>query len=158
MSEVDGHAWVSGPRVRRSLVDGALGEAEVAGAAGGDQLDDLAVGDVLAGHLGGDPAEVERGDAVGDLEDVVHVVGDEHDAEAVVGEPADEVEHLRVCATPRAAVGSSSRTTLEFQSTALAMATVCRWPPERLATLLAHRLHGAHGQRGEGLAGAAAPC
>ena len=39
-----------------------------------------------------------------------------------------------VCATPRAAVGSSSMTTLEFQSTALAIATVCRWPPERLAT------------------------
>ena len=39
-----------------------------------------------------------------------------------------------VCATPRAAVGSSSMTTLEFQSTALAMATVWRWPPDRLAT------------------------
>ena len=39
-----------------------------------------------------------------------------------------------VCATPRAAVGSSSTTTLEFQSTALAIATVWRWPPDRLAT------------------------
>ena len=40
----------------------------------------------------------------------------------------------RVCATPSAAVGSSSTTTLLSHSTALAMATVWRWPPERLAT------------------------
>ena len=40
----------------------------------------------------------------------------------------------RVCATPSAAVGSSSSTTLEFQSTALAIATVWRWPPESDAT------------------------
>ena len=39
-----------------------------------------------------------------------------------------------VCATPRAAVGSSRMTTRLFHSTALAMATVWRWPPERLAT------------------------
>ena len=39
-----------------------------------------------------------------------------------------------VCATPRAAVGSSRTTTLEFQSTALAIATVWRWPPDRLDT------------------------
>ena len=39
-----------------------------------------------------------------------------------------------VCATPSAAVGSSRTTSLLFQSTALAIATVCRWPPERLAT------------------------
>ena len=44
--------------------------------------------------VGGDPAEVQRGDPVGDLEDVVHVVRDQHHAEAVVGEPADQVEHL----------------------------------------------------------------
>ncbi len=31
-------------------------------------------------------------------------------------------------------MGSSRITTLEFQSTALAMATVWRWPPDRLAT------------------------
>ena len=40
----------------------------------------------------------------------------------------------RVWATPSAAVGSSRKTTLLFHSTALAMATVWRWPPERLAT------------------------
>src|SRR5690349_2968336 len=40
----------------------------------------------------------------------------------------------RVCATPSAAVGSSSITTLESQSTAFAIATVWRWPPESDAT------------------------
>src|SRR5689334_2869226 len=40
----------------------------------------------------------------------------------------------RVCATPSAAVGSSSITTLESQSTAFAIATVWRWPPESEAT------------------------
>src|SRR5437764_530546 len=39
-----------------------------------------------------------------------------------------------VCATPSAAVGSSRMTTLLFHSTALAIATVCRWPPDRLDT------------------------
>ena len=60
-------------------------------------------------------------------------------AEALVGQALDQVEHLRVWATPSAAVGSSRMTTLEFHSTALAMATVWRWPPDRLATVLAHR-------------------
>ena len=70
------------------------GEAEVARAARGDQLDDLAVGDVAGRHLRDHPAQVEAGDAVGDLEHVGHVVADQHDAEALLGQPADEVEHL----------------------------------------------------------------
>ena len=40
----------------------------------------------------------------------------------------------RVWATPSAAVGSSRITTREFQSTARATATDCRWPPESVAT------------------------
>src|SRR5262249_5270023 len=39
-----------------------------------------------------------------------------------------------VCATPRAAVGSSRKTTRLFHSTARATATDCRCPPERVAT------------------------
>ncbi len=39
-----------------------------------------------------------------------------------------------VWATPRAAVGSSSRTSLEFHITALATATAWRWPPDSVAT------------------------
>ena len=38
-------------------------------------------------------AEVEHDDPVGDLEDVVHVVGDEQRRVALLGEPAREVEH-----------------------------------------------------------------
>ena len=40
-------------------------------------------------------------DAVGDLEHVVHVVRDDHDAEALLREPLDEVEHLRASARRR---------------------------------------------------------
>ena len=39
-----------------------------------------------------------------------------------------------VCATPRAAVGSSRMTSFEFHWTAFATATDCRWPPESVAT------------------------
>ena len=47
---------------------------------------------------------------------------------------AHEVEHHAVWATPSAAVGSSMITSFEFHSTALAMATDCRCPPESDAT------------------------
>src|SRR3954447_2814801 len=70
------------------LGGGGRGDADVARAPCGDQLDDLAVVGVLALEIGGDAAEVERGDAVGDLEHVDHVVRDEHDAEALIGQPA----------------------------------------------------------------------
>ena len=62
---------------------GGGGQPDVAAAPGGDQFDDLTGGRVRALDLGGDPAEVERVDAVGDLHDVVHVVRDQHDAESV---------------------------------------------------------------------------
>ena len=72
---------------------------------------------------------------VGDFEDVVQVVRDEHDGEALLGEALDERRApARVCATPSAAVGSSRMTSLEFHCTALATATDCRWPPESEAT------------------------
>ena len=44
--------------------------------------------------LGGDPPEVEGDHAVGDLHHVVHVVRDEDDAAALVGQTAYQVEHL----------------------------------------------------------------
>src|SRR5262249_36281550 len=58
------------------------------------ELDDLAVGDVGAPDVGGDAPQVQRGDPVGDLEHVVHVVRDEYDAVAGLGEAADQVEDL----------------------------------------------------------------
>src|SRR6478672_12811408 len=96
--------WVSGSTVMGGLRSclggsdgrgrGVLGDAEVPGASGSDELDDLAGGDVLRGDVCGHPSEVEGGDPVGDLEDVAHVVGDQHDAEAAVGETSYEVEDL----------------------------------------------------------------
>jgi hypothetical protein len=101
----------------------------------GDQLDDLVVRDVLGLDLW--PSTC-RGRALRCRRrppgrrsccGLIRITG-----KPTVGEPAHEPQHCSVCATPRAAVGSSRITTLEFQSTARAMATVCRWPPERLAT------------------------
>ena len=43
-----------------------------------------------------------------------------------------------VCATPSAAVGSSSMMSLGSSSSERAIATVCRWPPESEATGIAH--------------------
>ena len=59
-----------------------------------------------------------------------------------------------VCATPRAAVGSSRMTSLLFQSTDLAMATVCRWPPDSEETFVPNGLERAHRQALQRLDGA----
>src|SRR4051794_28896446 len=60
-------------------------QADGAGPAGGDQLDQLLLVDLLAVHDGRHPAEVEHRDAVGDLQHVVHVVADQHHGDALVG-------------------------------------------------------------------------
>ena len=60
----------------------------------GDRLDDLLLGRLVALVDADVAAEAQDGDPVGDLEDVVQVVRDEHDREAPVGEALDEVEHL----------------------------------------------------------------
>ena len=74
-------------------------------------------------------------DAVGDLEDVRHVVADEHDRHAARAHVLDEVEHpARLSLTPSAAVGSSMMTTREPKAAARATATPWRWPPERVST------------------------
>ena len=62
-----------------------------------------------------------------------------------------------VWATPSAAVGSSRMTSLEFHSTARAIATVWRWPPDRLATCWRTDCDGAHREAGERLGGPSAP-
>ena len=69
-------------------------QPEVARAARGDQLDHLVVVDVLGLDLRHHPPQEQAGDVVRDLEDVVHVVGDQHDADAVVRQPAHQLEHL----------------------------------------------------------------
>ena len=62
--------------------------------AGGDGVDDLLLRRVRPVEHGDPLAEPEHGDPVGDLEDVVEVVRDDHDAQAALGQPAHEVEHL----------------------------------------------------------------
>ncbi len=62
--------------------------------AGGDRLHDLLLGRLRPLEQGDPLAEPKHGDPVGALEDVVEVVGDDHDAEVPLGETADEVEHL----------------------------------------------------------------
>jgi hypothetical protein len=60
------------------------------------------------------PAETWWTRFAGHPEDVDEVVRDEHDGDALLGESLDEGEHLPVCATPSAAVGSSRKTTRLF--------------------------------------------
>ena len=90
------------------------------------------VGDLLDVELRGVAAEPEHDDAVGDGLDVGHVVADQDDAEARSRAAArSRLSTSAVWATPRAAVGSSSMTTLGLPTRLRAMATVWRWPPER---------------------------
>src|SRR3954452_15831936 len=81
-------------RASDALVGGGRRQADVAAAAGSDQLDDLRRTALLRVDHGGDAAQEEDGDAVGDLHDVVHVVRDQHDAQPLVGESSYEVEDL----------------------------------------------------------------
>ena len=59
-----------------------------------DQLDDLRARRVLGPHLRRRLAQVEDVDRVRDLEHVVHVVRDQHDRQAGVGQPAHQLQHL----------------------------------------------------------------
>ena len=79
-------------------------------------------------------AQPQHLDAVGDLEDVGHVVADQDDGEPVRRARADQSSTLRVCTTPSAAVGSSMKTTLLAHVTAREIATPWRWPPDMFAT------------------------
>src|SRR3954453_8812660 len=69
-------------------------DAEIPGPARGDELDDPRAVDLRDGDVRGDATEVQGGDAVGDLEDVDHVVREEDDGVAGVRQPAHQVEDL----------------------------------------------------------------
>src|SRR5438093_2147846 len=56
-------------------------------------LDDALTVELRRGVLHHEAAEVHHRDAVGDLEDVVQVVGDHHHGKALVTESPDEVQH-----------------------------------------------------------------
>ena len=72
---------------RRALGDGV-------GRRAGDGGDDLLVGRLADAEDAVVAAEPQHDDPVGDGHDVGHVVADEDDAEAVLAQPLDEVEHL----------------------------------------------------------------
>ena len=91
---------------------------------------------VLSRLVEGDAlAEAQHGDPVGDLEDVVEVVRDEHDGEAP-GRRAGARGRAPGASARRRAPRSARRGSrrFEFHITAFATATACRWPPESPAT------------------------
>ena len=60
----------------------------------GDRLDDLLLVGLGALELGHVLAEAQHRDRVGDLEDVVKVVGDDDHAQALLAQAPDQLEHL----------------------------------------------------------------
>ena len=62
--------------------------------AGSDRVDDLVLRHLRAREQARVAPEPKHGDAIGDLEDVVEVVRDQDDREALLAEPLDEREHL----------------------------------------------------------------
>src|SRR5262245_57649988 len=59
-----------------------------------DPADDFVSCRLGQGSLGKIGAVIERHDPVADVEDVVHAVADENDADAVILEAADQIENL----------------------------------------------------------------
>src|SRR5579859_1828676 len=136
----------------RALCRGGSGQADVAAAARRDELDELGRAGVLAHHLGSDPAEVQRVDAVRDLHDVVHVVRDEHDADAVVGQTPDEVEHLPGLRDAECRRGFVEDYDLAVPEHRLGDGDGLPLSTRKARHDLTDRVHGADGQPGECLA------
>ena len=59
-----------------------------------DRVDDFLLRDLRAPEQACVAPEPKHGDAIGDREDVVEVVRDQNDGEALLAEPLDEFEHL----------------------------------------------------------------
>src|SRR3954452_2421969 len=140
-------------RPSRGLGSGGDGDAEVARAPRGDELHHAAVVGLRRRDVGRDPAEVQGGDPVGDLEDVHHVVRDEQDPESAVGEPAHQVEHL-------AGLGDAEGGGRLVEEHDLGVPQHGLGDRHRLSLAtreaghgLPDRLHRPHGQGREGLAG-----
>ena len=86
------------------------------GVAGGHVLDDVLAIEAAGLALDDQPAEIQDGDPVGDLEHVVEVVGDHHHGRRRA--PTSVLissSTIAVCATPSAAVGSSMITSLRLR-------------------------------------------
>src|SRR5713101_3069374 len=92
-------ACAAGAAVRAGASSGAAISAALlsnaaAHAAGGHVLDDTLAVELGRLVLDHHPAQVEHGDAIGDLEHIDEVVRYDHDREATVTEALDQVEHL----------------------------------------------------------------
>ena len=126
---------------------------DVRGLAGGDQLDQRLLVDVFALHDGGDLAQIHGGDAVRDLQHVDHVVRDQQHGDALVGEPADQVEHLRRLRHTERGRGLVEQHDLGVPQHGLRDRDGLALPAGQAGHALANRLHRAHRQRVERLAG-----
>src|SRR3954470_13784686 len=140
-------------RPSRGLGRGGDGDAEVAGATCGDELHHAAVVDLRRRDVGRDPAEVQGGDPVGDLEDVHHVVRDEQDPESAVGEPAHQVEHLAGLGDAEGGGRLVEEHHLGVPQHRLGDRHGLSLATREAGHGLPDRLHRPHGQRREGLAG-----
>src|SRR4029079_18221255 len=99
-AERDGGTWSGGGRRRRRLAlsvprfdEGNLRRARQR--AGDDHAEDLVGGDFALIDRADDPGIFHDGDAVRQLIDVVDIVADEEDADALLFQLLDEVAHLR---------------------------------------------------------------
>src|SRR4051794_38109183 len=140
-------------RPSRGLGSGGDGDTEVAGATSGDELHHAAVVDLRRRDVGRDPAEVQGGDPVGDLEDVHHVVRDEEHAEPPVGQPAHQVEHLAGLCDAQRGGRLVQEHDLGVPQHGLGDRHGLSLATREAGDRLPHRLDRPHGQRGERLAG-----
>ena len=79
-------------------------------------------------------AEPQHLDAVGDLEDLGHVVADQHDREARVAHAPDQVEHVARLHDAERGGRLVHEDDLARPRDGAAIATPWRWPPDMLAT------------------------
>ena len=104
-------------------------------------------------HLRGHLAEVEHRDAVGDLQHLVHVVRDQDDGQAPVGEASYEAEDLGGLRHPEGGGGLVEHDHLGVPEHRLGDRHGLPLTAGEAGDPLADRLHGAHRQRLEGLLG-----
>ena len=134
----------------------------------GHRADELLDGGVAPRYCGDPLAEAQHLDAVGDLEHLGHVVADQHHGDALVGDPADQLEHLaglahaerggrlvhedRPCwptsPSGRSPRSASGRPTARRPAASRSLTSV-PIERERLAGLLAHRLLVEHAELAE---------
>src|SRR5579862_4404413 len=158
-------AWAEAFSVSASWAGGAgsstLAMRHLRSGAGGGSLDGPRrrtaghqVDDDLAVHLtdrahGDHAAQVQHRDAVGDFEDVVHVVRHDQDRKAAVGEPAHEVEHVACLGDAQRGRGLVHDHQAGVPQHRLGDGDGLALPARQRGHRLADRSHGGHPQAGE---------